>query len=162
MGSLRRHLTVANVLSSIALFVALGGSSYAAISTGADEPAGEAPAGVLESSPEGVATAPPADLPPAQRPTLGDDGLGPGSEPKTEATQGDPALPLQAEEPARDEEAGPEPDKAGRDDRGRDDGDEDGHGGPPPWAPAHGWRCKQAGNTPGSASFRDCVKSKTH
>ena len=32
--------------------------------------------------------------------------------------------------------------------------------GPPPWAPAHGWRCKDAGNTPGSEAFKDCVKAK--
>ena len=33
-------------------------------------------------------------------------------------------------------------------------------GGPPPWAPAHGWRCQQAGNAPGSAAFKACVKGQ--
>jgi hypothetical protein len=32
--------------------------------------------------------------------------------------------------------------------------------GPPPWAPAYGWRCKEAGNTPGSADFKACIKAK--
>ena len=40
--------------------------------------------------------------------------------------------------------------------RGRDA--REGHG-PPPWAPAHGWRCKQAGNRPGSPAFKDCIKA---
>jgi hypothetical protein len=30
-------------------------------------------------------------------------------------------------------------------------------GSPPPWAPAHGVRCKDAGLPPGSPGFRDCV-----
>ena len=34
-------------------------------------------------------------------------------------------------------------------------------GGPPPWAPAHGWRCQQAGNAPGSAAFHECIKAPT-
>jgi hypothetical protein len=33
-------------------------------------------------------------------------------------------------------------------------------GGPPPWAPAHGWRCQQAGNAPGSAAFKACIKGQ--
>jgi hypothetical protein len=33
-------------------------------------------------------------------------------------------------------------------------------GGPPPWAPAHGWRCQQAGNAPGSAAFHECIKAQ--
>ena len=32
--------------------------------------------------------------------------------------------------------------------------------GPPPWAKAHGWRCKQAGDQPGSPAFKDCIKAK--
>lgn len=32
--------------------------------------------------------------------------------------------------------------------------------GPPPWAPAYGYRCKQAGNAPGSPAFKDCIKAK--
>jgi hypothetical protein len=35
----------------------------------------------------------------------------------------------------------------------------EGHG-PPPWAPAYGFRCKQAGNAPGSQAFKDCIKAK--
>ena len=35
----------------------------------------------------------------------------------------------------------------------------EGHG-PPPWAPAYGWRCKEAGNQPGSAAFKDCIKTR--
>ena len=37
----------------------------------------------------------------------------------------------------------------------------EGHG-PPSWAPAYGWRCKEAGNRPGSDAFKDCIKSKKH
>ena len=32
--------------------------------------------------------------------------------------------------------------------------------GPPPWAPAYGWRCKEAGNPPGSPEFKACIKAK--
>lgn len=35
-----------------------------------------------------------------------------------------------------------------------------GGNGPPPWAPAYGWRCKEAGNAPGSQAFKDCIKAK--
>ena len=35
----------------------------------------------------------------------------------------------------------------------------EGHG-PPPWAKAYGWRCKEAGNRPGSQAFKDCIKAK--
>ena len=35
----------------------------------------------------------------------------------------------------------------------------EGHG-PPPWAPAYGFRCKEAGNAPGSPAFKDCIKAK--
>jgi hypothetical protein len=35
----------------------------------------------------------------------------------------------------------------------------EGHG-PPSWAPAYGYRCKQEGNAPGSAAFKDCVQAK--
>jgi hypothetical protein len=32
--------------------------------------------------------------------------------------------------------------------------------GPPSWAPAYGWRCKKAGNAPGSQAFKDCISAK--
>ena len=35
----------------------------------------------------------------------------------------------------------------------------EGHG-PPPWAPAYGWRCKEAGNAPGSPAFKACIKER--
>jgi hypothetical protein len=35
----------------------------------------------------------------------------------------------------------------------------EGHG-PPSWAPAHGWRCKEAGKAPGSPAFKDCIRAK--
>ena len=31
--------------------------------------------------------------------------------------------------------------------------------GPPSWAPAHGWRCKEAGNQRGRPAFKDCIKA---
>jgi hypothetical protein len=37
----------------------------------------------------------------------------------------------------------------------------EGHG-PPPWAPAYGWRCKEAGNPPGSPVFKACIQAKKH
>lgn len=44
----------------------------------------------------------------------------------------------------------------------KDDGKrtDTGSGGPPAWAPAHGFRCKQAGYAPGSAAFHDCINSR--
>ena len=47
--------------------------------------------------------------------------------------------------------------QAQREKQGRDT--REGHG-PPPWAPAYGWRCKEAGNPPGSPAFKDCIKAK--
>ena len=46
----------------------------------------------------------------------------------------------------------------GRDGAAHRDGEAHG-GGPPAWAPAYGYRCKQAGAAPGSAEFRDCIES---
>jgi hypothetical protein len=86
MGHWLRHLSFANVVSVVALFVALGGGSYAALS--------------------------------------GDDSA--------------PAKTASDQSKRADREAG----------------------GPPPWAPAHGWRCKQAGNRPGSPDFRACIKER--
>ena len=89
VNRLRHHLSFANVVSVLALFVALGGASYA-LSSDDDRPAK------------------------------------PASHPSKRADK-------------------PEHREAG---------------GPPPWAPAHGWRCKQAGNRPGSPEFRACIKER--
>jgi hypothetical protein len=95
-----RHVTFANVVSVVALFVALGGGSYAALSS-------------------------------------------------DDSTPGKPASQQNkhADKPSHSDRA-----------RGKDKSAEG--GGPPPWAPAHGWRCKQAGNAPGSPEFRDCIKER--
>lgn len=87
MARWRNHLSFANVISLIALFVALGGASYA-----------------ISSDDERSAKS-----------------------------------------------------KPGKAKRAQDHGE---HRGPPPWAPAHGWRCKEAGHDPGSPAFKDCIKER--
>ena len=88
MARWRNHLSFANVISVIALFVALGGASYAISS----------------------------------------------------------------------DDDGPAKSKAKKAERAQDQGE---RRGPPPWAPAHGWRCKEAGHDPGSPAFRACIKDRT-
>jgi len=160
----------------VAFFAMVGGSALATSSGGPPEGQPTSTEAIEEPGPAGenpVEATPPADQ--AEDPVQGDEvplpsipvgdapaapEADPGQEhsAQSDAPGDDEALP--APESEQDEKADTrrtagKPDKARKDERG-------GHesGGPPPWAPAHGFRCKQAGNAPGSAAFRDCIKAR--
>jgi hypothetical protein len=165
--SLLRSLTLVQV-SLIAFFVVLGGSALAAISSSGD--AASAAPGTTASAPQTNDTVPgsPAadareggtaqehaaaeavdlvrtkDAAPKDRPAPKDaDSVVQGSQ-----THGRDTLHRSARPKKRH--------SSGKNDGKRSDAD---FGGPPPSAPAHGFRCKQAGNAPGSAAFHACINS---
>jgi len=172
--SLLRPLTLINVISVIA-FVVIGGSAFAAIS-GGESPAGPAPstqpigqpATPGENPPQ--LTDPPVTTPDSPAPAeenqlpaslLPNTPAAPASAPDGETRDTPPSDDQQADSPAspqtnesevRHTEAKP---KQAHQDERRDNES----GGPPPWAPAYGFRCKRAGNAPGSPAFHDCIKS---
>jgi len=180
--SFLRPLTFINVLSLIAFFVVVGGSAFAAISAGdpaaspqaSTELAGDAAPtgenGPLTEQPGTPAEAGDIPLPEGLVPDGGAPASEPEEAPSPEAPELPQDLPVQ-DAPSRQgqtlDSPGPQaadsethrgaakPKKAHEDARG-----DEGPGGPPPWAPAHGFRCKRAGNAPGSAAFHDCIKSR--
>jgi hypothetical protein len=171
MELLRRHVTFANLVSAMALFVALGGSSYAAISdtghgdahsaspppaadpTGPAAPSAAGDEGVEEVAPTSAATAP-LVVPEGGISTATGEALGPSG---SGATAGPPDVRAEPAEAALDSERKT---KVKRLPENRDAASGEQGDGPPPWAPAHGYRCKQAGNAPGSPQFEDCVQSR--
>jgi hypothetical protein len=165
MGVFRRHMTFANVISAIALFVALGGSSYAAVSTGGDDAA--APGGSEQGTAPGTTTEPAPDQGKNDDPSGAELKQPPDGQPNDRASSSPPA-PSEADDPESDLAPPPEnqtedPVDAEQSDHkrskaGRSEARSP-QGGPPPWAPAHGWRCKKAGNAPGSPAFQSCIHS---
>ena len=175
MGWFQRHLTFANVVSSLALFSALGGTSYAAIAHTGD--AGAPPASTAPPTSTGPTQPLPAATPPEAQT------VPPGDPPQTTPPGTAEAAPPQdvGQQPSVGSTATdlptppPEPPSAsaaptgstgkahsGNDRSGKKGGHEgrSGEAGPPPWAAAHGWRCKQAGNAPGSEAFKRCIASR--
>ena len=179
MEFLRRHVTYSKVVASVALFVALGGSSSAA-NTDSDDVSGRA----LTSQTPGEPTVPTIPTVPTEAGVevpLGDRSpvptrVGPyvqrSGSGASEPTDAGAASAPSAEPPAADVASPPSTEsreaskrEPGGADRGRrrkrTDKGTDGErgGGPPPWAPAHGYRCREAGNRPGSDAFKRCVKT---
>ena len=168
----RRHLSFANLVSLVALFIALGGSSYAAMSGSSDEePAAD---GTATGRPEGTPNEPrdepmleqvPIDGAAAEGDAATEDQAAP---PSTGSDTFRPAAP--ADSHPRSEDTAPAVrahgapifggarGRRGRSVRERRD-DAEGASGPPAWAPAYGRRCKDAGNAPGSAAFHGCIES---
>lgn len=164
MGFLRHRSTYAYLVASIAVFAALGGSAYAAIDGAQERDAAETSAGTTEPSASPLLGTPSEPKPPlpsrqpsssAPGPTGGMKVVDPEASDVPDAADADGVRSRVAEDPNVISDSGgkggrPRPVK-----RSHDKGDK----GPPPWAPAHGYRCRKAGNSPGSNDFRNCVQN---
>ena len=176
--SLLRPLTYINVLSLIAFFIVVGASAFAAISAG-DPPAKPPTSTQPIGEPATTDANSPAELTPATEqagnPIAGDEAPLPASlvpdTPAASESDPEPAPPPQDASPKTSEHLAtrgrsqPNESKlrqtsAKRKKADKDERRDDEAGGPPPWARAHGFRCNQAGNAPGSAAFHDCIKSR--
>ncbi len=155
---MRRHFSFANVVSSMALFFALCGGSYAAVSDDAPPAAAPtvAPAGTVPASE--VSSADPSSVAPVE--VTDSPAAIPAAPPVAPSGEADaPVAPAQPTLPAAAESAGP-PEHAVAAIAG-DEADvesDDAAGGPPPWAPAYGYRCQQEA-APGSDAFHACIES---
>ena len=145
MDLLRRNLILPNLLAALVIFCLVGGG-YALANSGV-------------SDSQAVVAAP-------QTGTESEQETGP--EPPT-STEQPPSEHSQSGEQLITHSHGASPHKHGKGHghhghqghHGRhgdqSDSEAEHGGGPPPWAPAQGWRCQQAGNAPGSAAFVACV-----
>lgn|SRR5215210_7776867 len=147
---MRRHLTFANVVSVVALFFALSGGSYAAVSiAGSEEPAATSTTSTSTVFDETVGDVSPDSSNPASGVTV------PSQERDEIESEVRPAQAPGRETSEQDEEHGSERSEGAAEESTHDDDE----AAPPAWAPAHGHRCQQDGVAPGSAQFVECVHS---
>jgi len=170
----RRHLTFANVVSLTALFFALAGGSYAAISndggggrlTSTAYPA-EPPQGTDQAQ-----EAPASSESPSAETIPTDDGGDPNEpttvspEPPTvdsagragEVSQPTPMPPRESSRERPSNHAAVADSVVHEAEYESPDHNHRANGGPPPWAPAYGYRCQQDA-APGSGAFHSCIES---
>ena len=160
MGSFLGSLTLGHGLCVVALSGVLGGSALA-MAPSPNQPAqADPPAAPLAAPPPEVQ--PPVATEEIPVPETGP----PAPEPQVPSAEVE-ALALKPVEPALDEaeetgqkQADAQAKRAKKAKAHKRSRDEHGGDGPPPWAPAHGYRCKAAGNAPGTAAFKQCIKSR--
>ncbi|HKG35463.1 MAG TPA: hypothetical protein VKA89_03380 [Solirubrobacterales bacterium] len=172
MNGLRRHLNAPNLLAVVVIFILLGTGSFAAAEGSIDVWPTSQPEETLEDAQPAVSEeeAEPADQATneAAPQSPGADGYAaedvdvepthPDAQDET-AVEEPPAEPVQLDPPDRGQAAPAALENAAGDERSEkaETAEGPGGGGPPPWAPAHGWRCKSAGAAPGSAAFHACI-----